>query len=356
MGKTGTTALQNFFGENRKALSRRGICYPKQGSVADAHHLMSPYMPSYLADSWDFITPDQWAPKLSKVREDAVLLSSELVAWTEGSDVQRFCREVSQWFDLNIVIYLRRQDNIAMASYNQQVKVGQQIRNIDAAVKARVTRFDYLEIISPWAVELGKEKIRVCVYERSQFYKGDIRCDFMHSIFQLELDETFHINTANPNPRFSGIASDFKVIINNFVDDDKKNIRFNELLTSYSRQLDDSETPLFSDYSALSGSRRLELLKGFETSNTAVARQYLSREDGVLFRDPLPPAEEEENDPNNALNRARLKAIVRYLFETDRKLMNWLVEEVDRNRESGIPVKKFGVHILTDLLQESQAS
>ena len=31
MGKTGTTALQHFFWDNRDILAAKGICYPKVG-------------------------------------------------------------------------------------------------------------------------------------------------------------------------------------------------------------------------------------------------------------------------------------------------------------------------------------
>ena len=40
MGKTGTSALQDFFWENRARLKKSGLCYPKYGAVSHAHHLL----------------------------------------------------------------------------------------------------------------------------------------------------------------------------------------------------------------------------------------------------------------------------------------------------------------------------
>ncbi len=85
MGKTGTTALQNFFWENRKALASHDICYPKRGTMANAHHLLSPHIPRFLENQWKFENVDDWAPELAKVDEVWVLVSLEWMAWADES-------------------------------------------------------------------------------------------------------------------------------------------------------------------------------------------------------------------------------------------------------------------------------
>ena len=124
MGKTGTTALQDFFWDNRKLLANCDINYPKYGVVANAHHLISPHIPPWLKDTWDFKAVSDWAPELAKSSQQRILLSSELIAWAEAGAVRHFCAEASQWFDIKVVLYLRRPDNIIMASYSQQIKAG----------------------------------------------------------------------------------------------------------------------------------------------------------------------------------------------------------------------------------------
>ncbi len=100
MGKTGTTALQHFFWENRKALASRDICYPNLGVQSEAHHLLSPHIPRFLEDQWKFRAVDEWAPKLSKSRESRLLLSSELMAWADEAKARKFCAQVSTWFSV----------------------------------------------------------------------------------------------------------------------------------------------------------------------------------------------------------------------------------------------------------------
>ena len=114
MGKTGTTALQNFFWENRKVLARHDLCYPKHGLMSNAH-LLSPHVPRFLEDEWSFQSVDEWAPVLLKSRQNRILLSSELMAWADEAVARKFCAQVSAHFDLYVVAYLRRQDNIIMA-------------------------------------------------------------------------------------------------------------------------------------------------------------------------------------------------------------------------------------------------
>ena len=149
MGKTGTTALQNFFWLNRRELRRRGISYPKFGMVARAHHLLSPYIPPDLRDKWSFKTVAEWSRRLQKLSTDTILLSSELMAWAGGSDVAKFCDEASKLFDLKVVIYLRRQDDIIMANYNQLVKAGLQQFDLEWVVEKQLAEFDYKNILEP---------------------------------------------------------------------------------------------------------------------------------------------------------------------------------------------------------------
>lgn len=351
LGKTGTTALQDFFGENRKQLKKHGICYPDLGTVANAHHLLSPYIPPFLSQSWKFLNPDQWAPKIAKVREPVVLLSSELMGWTEESAVIEFCTALEKWFDVHVVVYLRRQDNIIMASYNQQVKVGQQKRHLKSSLKHRRRRFDFLKIIEPWANQLGDDKILVRIYERGQFYKNDIRLDFMHYVLQVEPGGQFTFLNANANPRLSGSLSDYKLLLNNVVEERGKNLRFDELLTRYAQGLENSDEP-FSDYSVLSASQRMEIIAESDEANATIARRFLGREDGRLFYDPPPTAQDDQADLPLDDRVARCIDITRHLMEQDPELMDWLASELVRSKATKPGSRKFAAHTLEQFLVE----
>ena len=126
MGKTGTSALQDFFWANRALLEKNGLDYPKYGAVSYAHHLLSPHVPKHMAENWRFKSFSEWAEKLKHTPLDTILLSSELIAWASRDQVIEYCQCLKEHFHLTVVIYVRRQDNIIMANYNQLVKAGWQ--------------------------------------------------------------------------------------------------------------------------------------------------------------------------------------------------------------------------------------
>ena len=100
MGKTGTTALQHFFWENRKALAAHDICYPELGVQSSAHHLLSPHVPDYMRQRWDFLPPAQWAPLLAERAQSTVLLSSEVMFSADGEEISNYFAAVRDHFDI----------------------------------------------------------------------------------------------------------------------------------------------------------------------------------------------------------------------------------------------------------------
>ncbi|TGD74094.1 sulfotransferase [Mangrovimicrobium sediminis] len=331
MGKTGTTALQNFFWDNRKLLAQRDICYPELGSQSHAHHLLSPHIPRFLEGEWQFKRVDDWAPKLAESEQSRILLSSELMAWAEDAKARKFCAQLSVWFDVHMVIYLRRQDNIIMASYNQQIKAGPQRRRIDLIYRQKVERFDYPRILAPWTDSLSPGKVIVGPYEREQFYRGDIRRDFMHRVFALDLDDAFELSTGNSNPRLSLAAGEYKRMVNNLDKDGAKNARFNELLMRYSAEQDTDSTSYYSSQSVLSPQQRLEIIETTREASAKIARQYLGRADGKLFLEPEPQPDDLWNGID--LTREDADAITAYIRQHDSHLLHWLSRQVEEKKD-----------------------
>ncbi|MFV8818294.1 sulfotransferase [Haliea sp. E17] len=327
MGKTGTTALQDFFWDNRTQLATSDICYPEFGIQSNAHHLLSPHIPRFLEGVWDFKSVDQWAPRLAQVAQDNILLSSELMAWGTEEEVRNYCAGAVAWFDVNVVIYLRRQDNIIMASYNQQIKAGPQKRRIDLTYRQQIERFDYLRILQPWIDALGAQKITVRPYENEQFYRGDVRRDFLHAVFGQEVDDRFTLRQENPNPRLSPACGEYKRMVNNLADDATHNDRFNELLMRYpeDRQVQGEGGSVAR--SVLSPRQRGEILAASRDASETIARLFLGRDNGRLFVEPEP-------DPATPwagidLSRKEIDTITEFLREQDPALVRWLERQVE---------------------------
>jgi len=344
MGKTGTTALQDFFWDNRKVLINHDIRYPKDGVVANAHHLVSPHIPRFLDGVWKFKGVDQWAPDLVKTPQKRILLSSELIAWAEGDLVRKFCAELLEWFDVKVVIYLRRPDNIIMASYNQQIKAGPQRRKLDVVYDQKIELFDYRKILMPWAESLGKKNLIVLPYEHGQFYDGDIRRDFMHRVFDIEVDDRFILSRGNANPSLSQGPGEYKRLINNLMSDDEKNTRFNRLLTQYSAELNQNSGSGYATQDVLAPALRLEILEATQEATEAVAREYMGRGDGRLFYDPPPSLDEPWG--GNELTPAEAEGITQYLERQDPKLMRWLGERIKEHWNAEKPQERRAARVL----------
>lgn len=330
MGKTGTTALQRYFTANRKLLADRGILYPEYGTMVGAHHLLSPHRPPSLVKNWTFKEVNEWAPLLALEAPENVLISSELMVSADSEKVVAFCNSLKKWFDLKIVIYLRRQDDIITASYQQQIKAGTQWHTIDTIFDRKVALYNYERIIEPWSQAAGSENIIVRPYERQQFFHKDICHDFLHHVFSMENFRSFTSTQENPNPRFSRTAREYKRQINSSINDREKNKQFNKLLMQYSAEFDQNSAQRYRKESTLSPEQRLEAIEKNEASNRAVASRYLGREDGRMFLAPGP--DPESHWVGNHLSRKEAAQITRYLRNKDRSLIRWLARELRRNK------------------------
>ncbi|MCB1701794.1 MAG: hypothetical protein H6985_11000 [Pseudomonadales bacterium] len=341
MGKTGTTALQNFFWLNRRELRRRGISYPKFGMVARAHHLLSPYIPPDLRDKWSFKTVAEWSRRLQKLSTDTILLSSELMAWAGGSDVAKFCDEASKLFDLKVVIYLRRQDDIIMANYNQLVKAGLQQFDLEWVVEKQLAEFDYKNILEPWAQAVGSDSIIVRPYERRQFFEGDICRDFMYHVFGMELGAEFRFPKGDSNPRFSNAAMAYKLQLNRLIAEPARSSRFNRVLLKYSAESGSAAGSVSAGQSLLSPAERADILERSQAANQLVAREYMGRSSGQLFDEWVP--EDAANWVKPELSDSESRAITQFIRDNDRRAYRLLVSEVNRGHNSLRPLRMEAV-------------
>lgn len=328
MGKTGTTALQDFFWTNRVYLAENDISYPNIGVQSGAHHLLSPHIPPFLKDVWDFMNVEKWAPKVAMAPESKVLLSSELMAWAANDIAVNFCESISEWFDTKVIIYLRRQDHIIMAGYNQQIKAGMQIRNLHSIIDRQLARFDYEKIISPWESVLGSDNIIVRPYEKEQFYLGDIRKDYMKHVFGLEFNNEPSINNKNLNPRLAFSAMEYKRIINNLIKDTQESSRFNEILLQYSTSADVTSSNIFATQSILSPSERINILDKVDTTNKMIAQKYLKRDDERLFLEPMPNIDDDW--VSSVLSDEDMSSIYKYIHGKSPKLSRILTAAVKK--------------------------
>jgi hypothetical protein len=338
MGKTGTSALQDFFWTNRGRLKKIGLYYPKYGAVSHAHHLLSPHTPKHGAEHWDVKSVAEWAVELKKTPLDTVLLSSELMAWASRSQVIEFCQSVKEHFHPTVVIYVRRQDNIIMADYNQLVKAGWQKSAIENVWQNSVLKFNYQKIIDPWAACLGKLNIVVRPYEQQQFHQGDIRQDFMYHVLGTEEYGAYAMPAGNANPRLNASAVSYKLQLYRTISDPSKVALFNDALLSYSASSEGADSSIFASQPLLSAESRNDIIQRCGATNDFIAREYLGRDDGILFFDPLPSSKDPWAKPS--LTPDETQKITQYVVSVKPELGDLLFKENRRRSASATPSGK----------------
>jgi ribosome-associated translation inhibitor RaiA len=326
MGKTGTTALQEFFWSNREELKLFGIDYPDYYVIAGAHHVISPHHPPFLS-SIPFKPVTEWAREIAKSRQDKILLSSELIAWTPVDLIEAFCEELLKHFRLKIVMYIRRQDDQIEASYNQQVKAGVQKKAIQDALERMISRYDLREKINMWEKFVGKDNIIMRPYSRQQFHDSDIRWDFLFHVFGITDYSAFTLGTKNSNPRLSYLALEYKRLLNQLFNNPDLSNRYNDLLLRFSAETDSESMKIYSKRSLLSPSDRAYILSKLETFNAYLCSEFAI--DAELFSGNVVDAND-ENWQSSTVTETDLKSVTQYIQGKDSSLYTALEKAIDK--------------------------
>jgi hypothetical protein len=216
--KTGTTSLQHFLKRNQKALLAQGCLYPSTGLTEYDNHAYVRFLATdytYWAFYVIFKTirytdwyvrrhnitgfRDELFREIDKSHARSVVLSSE---WFGVLMTQRSLRRLQRIFHPHRVIpviYLRRQDALALSLYAEWVKdVSIRLsKDFNATFMKRLPFLDFYAIYRRWARTFGRENIIIRTYEN--LVAGDVIHDFLSL---LDLDPkplTFPTKEKNPH-------------------------------------------------------------------------------------------------------------------------------------------------------------
>lgn len=305
--KTGTSAIQVFCSKNRKLLKSKGFCYPDMGfrfpgiGVNRNAHFMN----KKILDEQKKRIPEeeeklvaQGMEKIQRLLEKFpnIILSDEFF-WNNKSLNSEKWKQYKEMFEamgaqVKVIVYLRRQDLVIQSYWAQQVKETMTMsfeRYIESG-KYKTFKVDYYKRLEEIAQAMGRENIVVRVYEKQQYYGGDILSDFLH-ILGIEMTEEFKLSNHVVNGSLEGSCLEVKRLLNSVpLYKNKQNFLIPLLRQVQDEMVGDAG---YDKGKYFSREDQLAFLKQFEEGNAAVAREYMGREDGVLFRDEIQTAEEE---------------------------------------------------------------
>lgn len=224
--KTGSTAIQHYLKENRQRLSKHGILFP----IAESETHTS---------QWEFVAISHQRPWIQDVgRElqvnnaeqqarfkeqleakldsefqasnaERLLISSEhfqsrLVQEEEIEALKKF---LERWTDdFKIVVYFRRQDELALSLLSTRIKSSAPIdvENILLTMKRSPRYYAYDEIFERWANVFGQSSMVPRIFNETRWPQGGLIADFCqatsipvlphtHKRYNLSLDRKgFH--------------------------------------------------------------------------------------------------------------------------------------------------------------------
>ena len=310
MPKTGTTALQMFLPENEALLNEKGFTYPMMpfrfeniGIRRNGHFLTV----------WDNKeNMPEWGQGFSVVKEalqkfDNVILSDENI-WSRQR-LDNFWEDGLAEFEkigakVRVIAYLRSQDDQVESNWNQKVK--------DKKTRMKITfekfmeeerywymPFHYNEVLDRISSYIGKDNLTVRVYEKQQFIGGSLFADFLDAI-GLGLTEDYKLPDYVPNVRLPNTAVEIKRLINLAYKDEDVPDFYREIISRVYEMKAIQEAPK-RDTSMFSPVMREKFMAQFAEGNAYVAREYLHRADGVLFRGELSSLKQWKMDDHEIL-------------------------------------------------------
>jgi hypothetical protein len=193
-GKCGSSAIQAYLGANSAALRAQGIVVP--GMDLTPNSQISGQQINFFFNLRDVsqsdnlpqqpIRPD--APQV--VRRRLAMLKEEMIKsnWhtlilsaENLSDVRAYSQlfaEEKAHFDVQIVAYIRRQDEYLASAWGQwYVKA---YASIDEYLSARMlVDANWHAMLAPWVQAFGRERVHVRVFDRKSLHNGDVVDDFI---------------------------------------------------------------------------------------------------------------------------------------------------------------------------------
>ena len=275
--KTGTSAIQHFLYSNRARLrERHSILYPETGLFGRAHHLAGWKLLGRGARGWasrggrssSFQREGGFAEMIREAADSgcrALVASSEVLS---QPGILEKLQEALRGHEVEVISYVRRQDRYIEARYNQRVKDGRLTIGLEefAARQADGDGLDYHEHFRRWAGAFGREAVKIRLYERERFPRGDVRLDFLDAIGLGPEGLDFEEGMRNASLNFAGVE-----FLRRFNSVSRNRIRRRYLL----RLLDEFDAGPRGHTSLFAPQARRDLVERFREPNRRLAREFL---------------------------------------------------------------------------------
>ena len=238
--KTGSTSIQDFMDRNGDLLKQNNCGFFRSAGYISNCKLVNycQKTPNVIVGNMQQLRDDDadilaWKKKFYKVHtrdilkfqkstdgDSTVLYSSEHFQSrvTDPDDIQNLKTFLETFFDkVKIVVYLRRQDLLAMSAHNTSIQGGATQRFDINRVSIAGLYYDYNQLLDRWAAVFGKPNITVRVFEKNRLHNGNVVDDFCQVVGLTLPDSNQYVNV-NSNERLSVTAQEMLLRFNHLDD------------------------------------------------------------------------------------------------------------------------------------------
>ena len=295
MPKTATTALQNFLPLNNKLLNTMGFDYPDMPFHFEG---VSPVRNGHFLTFWNSRKKHpEWSKGIELIEKSFkkhpnVILSDESL-WSRQR-IEKFWHNIKRVFkkmgvSIKVIVYLRRQDEQLESHWNQKVKnspvsLPTSFDDYLSGGGYAYMPFEYDKALDRIAARIGKDNLIVRVYDRRRFVGGTIFSDFLNAL-GLEWSDDFQLLPYTSNVRLPNNAVEIKRIANPLFYKKDENYDFYCDAISDAFGMELMKDRPRADTTMFSPQQREEFMARYNEGNAYVAREYLDRDDGILFED-----------------------------------------------------------------------
>jgi hypothetical protein len=293
--KTGSSAIQEFLRLNADALSALGFTVAPadllpQGKITGQHvwiveQLRSAPAPGRRKLEKRIDRLMEALPEDSRLvisAENLALRSHDAAQPWQLNGAQHLFAGLAERYSVQLVIYLRRQDELLLSSW-QQWESKASADFWAWIVSAAGREGNWREVLEAWETLVPRERITVRVYERERMPDGDVVADFAQVLGLQERLANLQRPAEAVNPSHADAVVDFAKGNPLLFRDEHDNEFYNavEQLTEGRYRRDPRE-------SILSYAQRCAILERYDESNRWVQERYFPESPSPLF---IPPAE-----------------------------------------------------------------
>jgi hypothetical protein len=326
--RTGTTTIQLFLESNRRSLHNCGLF-----SVVPASLQSYPQEPGY----WE---EDRLRSGLQELKHKAKEDGAPGIIWSnEGLATHLFIKNAKCLDTIQrelpasrhrVIIYLRRQDHYLRSAYLQwgikykyysgpflnfddwlRMSVGGDLQNLFTM------GLDYPSLIQPWIDAFGRENVAIRPFEKEQFVDGDLLHDFCAAAALPPAACEFTIPSQNVS--YNMELHDMLRMYSSALGESARSTKMIRFLESQGRD-EFFSSKHFSKF-AIPAECRLRILRQCEESNRRVAKEFLGREDGVLFHEPWPSPDEPYQAYGGLITEKLVPILLHMLQKQDERIV-----------------------------------